>query len=105
THGRRSSCRLANGATHTRRGHAGRVDVPFAWVAGNFRPTAERRDGSSRRDGDARDLEHCATGKYPLASMSLLIRETELSERRRVAAGALLPLARSLADDLRPLLS
>ena len=37
--------------------------------------------------------------------MSLLIRETELSERRRVAAGALLPLARSLADDLRPLLS
>jgi hypothetical protein len=51
------------------------------------------------------DLEHRAAGTHPLASMSLLIQGTELPERRRVAAGALLPLARSLADELRPLLS
>jgi len=37
--------------------------------------------------------------------MSLLITDAQVLDRRRIAAGALSPLARSLADDLRPLLT
>src|SRR5262249_40023675 len=99
---------LARGATGVERQPARRVAVLLARRAGRVGAAPQRDDGSPRRDGVGRRLEH-RLGRPPSResgrlTMSVLLGPEALARRRRAAAGPLRSLAASLASDLEPLL-
>ena len=84
--------------------------VPVVWIyhARGLQGISARLggcpDGSARRIGD-RDIMAAARPAGVPREMTLLLSAQALVDRRVVVAGALEPLARSLAADLKPVLS
>src|SRR4051812_43515566 len=97
---------MAHRATRSRRRHARGVGLSFARTAGDFGASAQRDDGSARRDADVGAM---ADWRRPPAecgeAMTLLLSDAALDDRRRIAAGPFRPLADSLTNDLQALLT